>query len=176
MSIDSLENVVSTNPEPWQYASSATVRALHISEVRRSFGDWLESLGNWKWFITRTLGRPVDMGYTLPGRGTARDCLRDLLIRTEARRCVCVFEMQERGVPHLHALIDTGRGVNAGLEQERDFTKWGIARWKKYDHEAGAKYYLGKYLTKDVTELYIMLDGPVTEKEVAGRKLDKYMC
>lgn len=165
-----------TGSDPWKYADSGFVKANYRGELRNEFGDWIERLGDWDWFVTRTLGRPVDMGFTQPGRETARMCLRDLITRSEARRMVAVFEDQKRGVPHLHVLLETAKGLNGGVEQERDFQKWGIARWKVYRHEQGAKYYLGKYLTKDVTEMYIMLDGPKGEREVAGKRLDRMRC
>lgn len=161
---------------PWAYASSGNIRAEHRSEVVDAFGKWVDGLGDWQWFVTRTLGRPVDVGFTQPGAGTARRCLRDLLVRTRARRFVCVFEMQSRGVPHLHALLETASAISGGVEQERDYNKWGIARWKIFRRGAGASYYLGKYLGKELIELYVGLDGPWSEGDLAGRKLAKLRC
>ncbi len=164
--------ILGEREEPWPYASSGFIKAEYRGSLRDSFGAWIEGLGDWQWFITRTLAGPTSPGFTAPGRGTARECLRDLLVRTAARRCVCVFEMQKRGVLHLHALLETRKGINGGVEQERDFSKYGIARWKAYKRGAGASAYLGKYLTKDVVEMYILLDGPMGEVELRGHKLD----
>lgn len=141
-------------------------------EANDAFGQWLEGRGPWQWFVTRTLGKPVDMGYTKAGLGTARRCLRDLLVRTGAHRFVCVFEMQEdRGVPHLHALLGGCRGIDGNVEVKRDFELWGIARWKAFKRDAGAPAYLGKYLSKDIVELYIGDSGPYGPDALKGPNL-----
>ncbi len=116
------------------------------------------------------------MGFSFAGKGTARECLRDLLVRTEAKRVVCCFETQERGAYHLHALLGGCRGIDGGIETRRDFEKWGIARWKVYREGAGGGRYIGKYLTKDEVELYVSDGGPWTEKQLAGRRLEKLRC
>lgn len=137
-----------------------------------AFGEWIEGRGPWQWFVTRTLGKPVDMGFSKAGLGSARRCLRDLLVRTEAVRVAAVFEMQEeRGVPHLHALLGGCRGINGGIEVARDFELWGIARWKAFKRGAGAPAYLGKYLGKEVVELYIGDNGPWDERALKGPTL-----
>ncbi len=161
---------------PWIYASSGNLRAKHRGEYIDSLGEWFDSLGEWSWFTTRSLADRVDIGFTQPGVGTARHCLRDLIVRTAARRFICVFEMQKRGVPHLHALLETAQPIDGGVEQNRDFNKWGIARWKIYRRGKGAAYYLGKYLGKEMIELYIGLEGPYSEEDVKGRKLEKLRC
>ncbi len=141
-------------------------------DVGEAFGDWIEGLGEWQWFVTRTLGRPVDMGFTKPGKRTALLCLHELLERTESDRFVAVFEMQEeRGVPHVHALLAGCRSVDGGLEQERDFHKWGIARWKKYTKNAGAPAYLGKYLGKDIIELFIGDRRPTSIRDLEAMRV-----
>ncbi len=162
--------------EPWIYASRGNIRGKHRGEYIDQLGKWFDGLADWKWFVTRSLADKVTIGFTQPGVGMARGCLRDLIVRTQASEFICVFELQERGVPHLHALIRNGRPTNGGLEQERDFNKFGIARWKAYRRGKGASYYLGKYLGKEMIELYIGLDGPWTERDVEGRKLDKLRC
>ncbi len=161
---------------PWIYASKGNLRGQHRGEYIDELGQWFDGLADWKWFITRTLGGETDMGFTQPGIGMARRCLRDLLVRTEATDIVAVFELQQRGVPHIHALVRNERATNGGLEQERDFNKYGIARWKAYRKGKGASYYLGKYLGKEMIELYIGLDGPYSELQLEGRKLDKLRC
>lgn len=141
-------------------------------ESNDAFGRWIEGRGPWQWFVTRTLGKPVDMGFTRQGLGTARRCLRDLLTRTQATRVACVFEMQEdRGVPHLHALLGGCKAIDGNVEVSRDFSLWGIARWKAFKREAGAPAYLGKYLAKDVVELYIGDNGPWEDVDLKGPTL-----
>ncbi len=149
------------------------IHARRMKDVsNEAFGDWVEGRGPWQWFVTRTLGTPVDMGCTKMGLGTARRCLRDLLIRSEAVRFVAVFEMQdERGVPHLHALLGGCRSIDGNVEGARDMSLWGIARWKAYKREAGAPAYLGKYLAKDVVELYMGDTGPYDNSDLKGPTL-----
>lgn len=148
----------------------------HKQPEERAFGDWIDKFADWQWFVTRTLGRPVDMGFTVAGAGVARHCLRDLLVRTEARTVACCFETQERGTYHLHALLAGCRGIDGGKEGLRDFEKWGISRWKAYKRGGGASSYLGKYLTKAEIELYISDKGPWNEKQLEGNKLSKLRC
>lgn len=141
-------------------------------EANDAFGGWLEERGPWQWFVTRTLRDNTDVGFSKAGAGTARSCLRDLLVRTRATRFACVFELQEdRGVPHLHALLGGCKGIDGAVEVARDFQLWGIARWKVFKREAGAPAYLGKYLVKDVVELYIGDAGPYTAEALKGPTL-----
>ncbi len=150
----------------WIYARRVT------DEGAAAFGEWIEGRGPYQWFVTRTLGKPVDLGFTKQGLGTARRCLRDLLVRSAAGRFACVFEMQEeRGVPHLHALLGGCRAIDGAIEVARDFELWGIARWKVFKREAGAPAYLGKYLGKDVVELYIGDEGPYSTDDLKGPTL-----
>lgn len=75
---------------------------------------------------------------------------------------------EERGVPHLHALLGGCRAIDGGVEVGRDFELFGIARWKVYKRNAGAAPYLGKYLVKDVVELYMGDDGPYAVEALKG--------
>ncbi len=159
------DTVVLTEHDEKQWIYGRRMKA----EAHESFGAWIERIGPWQWFVTRTHGNEVDMGFSKPGVGLSRRCLRDLIVRTEATRVVAVFEMQEdRGVPHLHALLGGCRAIDGGIEVTRDFRMWGIARWKVFKREAGAPAYLGKYLSKDVVEMYIGLEGPYKMADLKG--------
>lgn len=164
------------NVTPWIHATKGVTKGSYKGEYVDALGKWFEGLSDWNWFITRSLNNRVDEGFTEAGIGTARHCLRDLLLRTEAESFVCVFERQERGVPHLHALLRAGRAISGRVEQERDFQLHGISRWKIYHKGKGAAYYVGKYLGKEMIELYIGLDGPYTKRELAGKRLFKLRC
>ena len=66
---------------------------------------------------------------------------------------VAVMELQRRGVPHWHALV-----ANVGEQRRMSWVDWwfehyGIARILPYQEELGARYYLGKYLTKQVGDI-----------------------
>lgn len=157
--------------EAWVYASPQAVRAEYSGDggVKDAFGKWIEGLGSWNWFVTRTLSdRQATGRFTRPGLATARACLRELVEVSGARRFVCVFELQKRGVPHLHALLECDDAISGGRAEASDFRRWGIARWKVYSEGAGAARYLGKYLVKDITELYIGLNGPYDGSRLKG--------
>ncbi len=146
--------------EPWRYASVGDSRREY-DEYGNEFGDWIASLANWNWFVTCTLSSDIlSKGFTEPGLGTARACLRELLVLSCAREFVCVFELQARGVPHLHALLGGCPAINGGVAQEHFYRNYGISRWKIYQPGGKAPKYLGKYLQKEIIELYIGTDGP----------------
>ncbi len=152
---------------PWLYASGGSVRRDH-DEYKSAMGEWIDGLGDWTLFVTRTLGeQSVVEGE--PSAGTARRCLRDLLVRSQARKFVCVFELQKRGVPHLHALLETSAAFRLYDEQERDYRIWGLARWKVFTGGGGAPGYVGKYLAKDAVEMYVGLDGPYGKERLKGK-------
>lgn len=156
--------------EPWLYATPQALRG-EAGNVD-AFGEWVAGLANWNWFVTRTLGdQSLTEGFTSPGVGTARRCLRDLLVYTQARQFVCVFELQKRGVPHLHALLGGCRGLNGGRAHERDRRLWGISKWLVFREAGGAPAYLGKYLGKEAIELYIGLNGPYSNNGLRGPTL-----
>jgi hypothetical protein len=66
---------------------------------------------------------------------------------------VAVMELQKRGVPHWHMLV-----ANVDDQRRMKWLDWwykyyGIARILPYQQELGARYYLGKYLNKEVAEI-----------------------
>jgi hypothetical protein len=66
---------------------------------------------------------------------------------------VACMELQKRGVPHWHALIG-----NIGRERPLTWVDWwyehyGIARILPYEKRLGARYYLGKYLAKQMADI-----------------------
>ena len=65
------------------------------------------------------------------------------------------MELQQRGVPHWHGLF-----ANMGDTRRMDWVDWwyehyGIARILPYDRQLGARYYLGKYLSKQVADIRV---------------------
>lgn len=145
---------------PWEGATKGDARRSY-DEYGNDFGEWAAHLANWSWFVTCTLANQnLSRGFSEPGLGTARACLRELIVRSEARQFICVFELQKRGVPHLHALLGGCPAINGGDAQQYFEGAYGISRWKVYRHGGAAPKYLGKYLQKEVIELYIGLNGP----------------
>ncbi len=151
---------MSKHVEPWRYASTSDSRREY-DEYGDAIGNWIAAMADWQWFVTCTLRDPPSKtGFTMAGAGTARACLRALLERSVASHYVCVFELQERGAYHLHALLAGCPSIN-GLAASEWFDKhFGMSRWKVFKEGGEAPKYLGKYLTKDVVELYIGSTGP----------------
>ncbi len=161
--------------DPWIYATPHQVVANHQDARGRDgneFGEWVTGLANWSWFVTRTLDDAhLTTAFTAPGLGTARECLRDLLIWSESRQFVCVFELQRRGVPHLHALLGGTRTIRGDDAGSRDARLWGFSKWVVFREAGGAPAYLGKYLGKSVVEMYMGFGGPYGKRQLKGTTL-----
>ncbi len=144
----------------WKYATHGDSRRSY-DDYGNAIGDWFSRLANWQWFVTCTLAHNhLSKGFTEPGIGTARACLRELVVLSCARQFLCVFELQRSGVPHLHALLGGCGAINGGVAQEHFYRGYGISRWKIYQEGGFAPRYIGKYLQKEMIELYIGLGGP----------------
>ncbi len=158
--------------DPWLYASGKAARIAAKDSAENEFARWIMGFGPYEWFVTRTLDRErVQSGFTQPGLGTARTCLRQLLVYTQAKRVACVFELHDDGVPHLHAVIGGCRGINGAVAKRDDEQLWGWSKWLPFKATGGAPRYLGKYLGKDFTELYVGRDGPWSIVQLSGSTL-----
>ena len=142
-------------------------------ELCQTFGDWLSALAPWQWFATFTFRDPKNPqlpGWTQVGWKAAHNALENWAAALDfhltcdnlqaggnqdvCARWVGVMEFQKwRGVPHWHLLV-----ADAGEQRRMDWVDWwfdryGIARVLPYMKELGARYYLGKYLTKEVADI-----------------------
>lgn len=138
---------------------------LRKESVKAAYGAWFDALGDFTYFVTRTFkDKPVQAGstYTEWGVGHARKCLADLYTVTGAIRAVSVFEYQRYrgGVPHIHSVIESDRRIDFKKQSNADFFMWGISKWEHYVLGAGATSYLGKYLSKEMVELYVHTEAP----------------
>jgi len=150
-------------------------------ELTQVFGEWLATLAEWEWFATFTFRDPPtnQRGWTRVGWKFAHSALRhwgDELQKAcfgdKQPRWVALMEYQRwRGVPHWHLLV-----ANVPLSQRRmDWVDWwykryGIARVLPYDPALGARYYLAKYLTKEVADIQFSASFAVDRY-----LLDKYL-
>ncbi len=135
------------------------------ANVKAAYGEWFDSLGEFTYFVTRTFrDKPVEEGstYTEWGLGHARKCLADLYTVTDAVRAVSVFEFQKNrgGVPHIHSVIEADRRIDFKKQANLDYYQWGISKWENYVLGAGATAYLGKYLSKEMVEMYVHIEKP----------------
>lgn len=142
-------------------------------ELKQAWGDFLEEVGcglaGWDWYCTLTFRDPGEKQrrkapyWTKPGWAYAHQALRRfsttlLHDRFDAVKeqpyWIALMEMQKwRGVPHWHLLMG-----NCGDLRRLDWMDWwwqgfGIARILPYRAELGARFYLGKYLTKDIADI-----------------------
>ena len=120
------------------------------SQAKTALGDWLGFV-SWDWYVTHTFAKDT-------GVMGADSCWQawlnslKLTARPSKIAYVRVTEYQKRGTPHFHSLI-------AGVDEIRRLTfkdLWelnGFARVEKYNHELGASHYIGKYLTKEYTDI-----------------------
>lgn len=145
---------------PWEHGSAKHKWRVGEGAIPAQYGEWIEHMARWSWFVTRTYS-PENLtdGFTQAGKAICDTMLLDLLRRSVAKQVVAVYERQERGDYHLHALLARCRAINGRVEQERDKELYGISRWKVF-RGTGAGAYLAKYLSKDRTALFIGQDGP----------------
>ncbi len=149
--------------EPWIYASTGDMRRDYDA-TGDAVGGWLGKRAEWQWFVTCTLRPPRTRGFSLAGSGEARRCLRALLSQSRATDYVCVFELQGNGATHLHALLAGCQAIVGSTAEQFFFREFGISRWKAFKTGGNAPKYLGKYLGKDVVEMYIGSGGPWDEE------------
>lgn len=129
-------------------------------ELKQEWGDFLAGLANWDWFVTLTLRNPDNPQFPLwtkPGWGTAKKAWRDFTSRARPAlgrlQWVMMFELQKwRGVPHIHALV-AGSDCRRMEMVDWAWNRWGITRVLAYDPQRGARFYLCKYLTKDIADI-----------------------
>jgi len=138
---------------------SSTVSSVKSStdSINQAFGEWIDGMAPWEWYATLTFRDPKNPRYptwTKVGWKSAHNALNKLnsALITELDYSnptwVACMELQQRGVPHWHALF-----ANTGEQRRMSWVDWwyehyGIARILQYEEKLGARYYLGKYLQK----------------------------
>jgi len=150
----------------WLHAAPKAV--ARQDEMAVAFTAWVNAMGDWQWFITLTLDRELDMGFTKPGVAAARDALRAAVVHSRATRFVAVFERHLDGVPHVHAVLGGCGAVNGAAAEHWLARKHGHSRWKILLEKGGAIGYIGKYLYKAVVELFVGTKGPYANKDLRG--------
>jgi len=133
-------------------------------KIRAAWGAFISSLASWDWFATLTFRDPrsedQERGWTKVGTQYASRAYKAFIKAVQKEtpekiRWVCGLEYQHwRGVPHYHALLNGVQNV-----RRMDFVDWwwdryGIARILPYNAKEGASYYLSKYVTKDLGDIF----------------------
>jgi hypothetical protein len=136
--------------------------SLSRENLKDVFGKWIDGLAGWDWYATLTFRDPCDPrfpGWTRTGWVAAHNALRKFNAALVGELdyvnplWVACMELQQRGVPHWHMLVGA-----VGDERRMKWVDWwyehyGIARILPYQEELGARYYLGKYLTKSLSDI-----------------------
>lgn len=130
------------------------------AKLKEEWANWLGSLAEWEWFVTITLKNPQGIPtYTKPGIGCANRAWGEFVARARPAliplKWVRMFETQHwRGVPHIHALV---AGVDPTVRRmdlvDTFYEKFGITRVLQYDSKLGARYYVCKYVTKELGDI-----------------------
>lgn len=111
------------------------------------FGEWLNQF-KWDWWATFTFRRD-----TSPYRAK-KSFLR--FIRGNLHRHAYYFMVVEwhsyRDCVHLHALVGNVDKVRRLSTMDRWYATYGISRIWPYDTRLGARYYLSKYITKELSD------------------------
>ena len=117
---------------------------------------------DWEWYATFTFRDPHDPrfpNWTQIGWKCAGNALRSfntaLVMELNYTNpvWVAVGETQQRGTPHWHLLVANVADQRRMSWLDWWFERYGIARVLPYDRELGARYYLGKYLTKQLANI-----------------------
>ena len=154
-------------------AKASGCQTAYLDPIKAAWGDFIDQIGKdlngWDWFCTLTFRDPDNArypGWTKPGWKYAHRALRDLMGHLISQRLAdtvpyslaCMEYQHDRGVPHWHMLVGN-TGVGTPTEERRmDWVDWwwshyGIARILPYEERLGARYYLGKYLTKELADV-----------------------
>ena len=126
-----------------------------FSDVKAAWGRFLTGLDQWDWFVTLTFRDPPEncRGWNRAGFATAKRAWREFCDLVGSDRWVRVFELQRRGVPHVHALVAGVGGLRRDEVWGECFRRWGISRILPYDRRRGAGWYLAKYVVKEIVDV-----------------------
>ena len=110
------------------------------------FGEWLNEF-KWDWWATFTFKRD-----TSPYRAK-KSFLRFIRgVNRHAYYFIAIEWHHYRESVHIHALVGNVPEVRRLTEMDRWFATYGISRIWPYNRNLGARYYLSKYLTKELTD------------------------
>lgn len=136
-------------------------QGISRDSLKGAMGEWLEGMADWDWYATLTFRDPQDPrfpNWSQVGWNSAQTALRHFnsaLVDATGSNPLWVgcMELQSRGVPHWHMLVG-----NVSDQRRMSWVDWwyehyGIARVLPYDRQLGARYYLGKYLTKRLSDI-----------------------
>ena len=134
-------------------------------DLRDAWGDFADAVGNrkggWDWFATATFRDPSveeqAKGWTKVGMGYSRRACDAFLSELGDRRGMHDLHwfrarefQRDRRVPHYHMLIGGVKDLRRDDAWAWWFKRFGFARILPYEAEKGARFYLCKYVTKEL--------------------------
>lgn len=126
-------------------------------ELKQAWGQFLDELAPWEFFLTMTFRDPkdVDATWTRPGFSYANKSFRQLIHWLQPPlgevQYAKVMELQRwRGAPHIHALLAGCADLSLPATSAYLWRNCGFNRILPYDRQLGASYYIAKYITKDI--------------------------
>jgi hypothetical protein len=133
--------------------------------LKTAWGDFVDQVvtrkGTWDWFATLTFRdktpREAHTGWSKVGWGYSEKACNQFLRHVgelKGLQDLWWFRAREyqtwRGVPHWHLLIGGVGDVRRDESWSWWFQRYGFARILPYDSSQGARFYLCKYVTKDL--------------------------
>lgn len=138
------------------------------ADLRQEWGDFADEVGSrrggWDWFATLTFrDRPYDptipnwnkvgWGYSEKACNAFLGVVRDLKGLGDYHWFRAREYQHWRGVPHWHILLGGVGDLRRDEAWAWWFKKYGLARILPYDSNLGARYYLCKYVTKELGDI-----------------------
>lgn len=117
-----------------------------FSRLRQAFGEWLGRY-NWTWWSTWTFRDEVSPL-------SAKKVFARFIVRTcpGSWYFLAVEWHRWRDSVHCHALVGGVEGVRRLSVMDEWYRRYGIARIVEYNPKLGARYYLTKYITKELAD------------------------
>lgn len=145
--------------------NGSTKQAVCQSDIKTAWGNFVDEVGarkgGWDWFASLTFrDKPYDArapGWNKVGWGYSTTACDRFLREVGEQKGLHDFhwfrarEYQEwRGVPHWHLLLGGVQDLRRDGAWQWWFEKYGQGRILPYDSKLGARFYLCKYVTKEL--------------------------
>jgi len=115
------------------------------SGIITAFAAWIDPYP-WQWFATLTFAKSIS--------SIVAKKLFNNFVRRIDKNAIYVLGVEwfkyKRDFIHIHSLIGNIKGFNPEEIMKKWHRQYGINKIEPYNKELGARFYLGKYLTKDL--------------------------
>jgi hypothetical protein len=153
-------------PKPFLESRRCALSALAgTSDLKTAWGNFIDDVGQrkggWDWYATLTFRDPSEEdilgGWTKVGMGYSKRACDGFLRLLEEMKGLNTHHwfrareyQRDRGVPHYHLLIGGVGNLRRDEASEWWFKQFGFARILPYEEKRGARFYLCKYVTKEL--------------------------